>query len=417
MIELDEFRDRARSWLASVEPEFGRAARRGLSQDEDLALGRRYMAAKYEAGFSGINMPAEVGGQGLTGLHKIVFEEAEIPFAMPTGYFGVSVAMPLQIIIRYCEDRDWVRQRVIAGLRGDEIWCQLFSEPAAGSDLAALRTRAEAETNPGLGSGAGPGSGSGAGGWRLNGQKLWTSYAQYSDYGIMVARSDPTVPKHKGLTYFWIDMRSPGVTVRPLRLLDGEEQVNEVFFDDVRLDDSQRIGPVGGGFAVAMATLMIERYAGGDADGFGPPISAFVDLAREVELNGRPAIEDGRIRSAIARNYALRSGLDAIRKRAFQMMEAGLEPGPEGALNKLVSVRSRQKLSELAIDLQGPPGLAYDPEGFSKDDWVASWLSAPTGRIAGGADEMLLNTIAEKILGLPQDHRPDKGVPFNQIPA
>jgi len=401
MIDLEAFGEKARRWLESVAPEFGRAARLGLSQDEDLALGRRYMAAKYEAGFSGINMPVEVGGQGLTGLHKIVFEEAEMPFAMPSGYFGVSVAMPLQIIIRYCEDRDWVRERVIAGLRGEEIWCQLFSEPAAGSDLAALRTRAEPDGN----------------GWRVNGQKLWTSYAQYSDYGIIVARSDPAVPKHKGLTYFWIDMHATGVEVRPFRLLNGEEQCNEVFFDEVKLNDGQRIGPVGGGFAVAMATLMIERYAGGDADGFGPPMSAFVDLAREVEVNGRPAIEDGRIRSAIARNYAMRSGLDAIRKRAFQMMEAGLEPGPEGALNKLVSVRSRQKLSELAIDLQGPPGLAYDPEGYGKEDWVASWLSAPTGRIAGGADEMLLNTIAEKILGLPQDHRPDKGVPFNQIPA
>lgn len=401
MIDLEAFGEKARGWLKSVEPEFGRAARKGLSQDVDLALGRRYMTAKYEAGFSGINMAVEVGGQGLTGLHKIVFEEAESPFAMPAGYFGVSVAMPLQIIVRYCEDKAWVRERVIAGLRGEEIWCQLFSEPSAGSDLAGLRTKAEPDGN----------------GWAINGQKLWTSMAQYSDYGIIVARSDPTVPKHKGLTYFWIDMRTPGVTVRPFRMLNGEQQCNEVFFDDAKLDDGQRIGPVGGGFGVAMATLMIERYAGGDANGFGPPMSAFVDLAREVELNGRPAIEDGRIRAAIARNYASRSGLDAIRKRAFQMMEAGLEPGPEGALNKLVSVRSNQKLSELAIDLQGPSGLALDPDGNSRENWVASWLSSPTGRIAGGADEMLLNTIAERILGLPQDHRPDKGIPFNQIPA
>jgi alkylation response protein AidB-like acyl-CoA dehydrogenase len=162
---------------------------------------------------------------------------------------------------------------------------------------------------------------------------------------------------------------------------------------------------------------MIERYVAGDADGFGPTIPFFVDFAREVEVNGRPAIEDGRIRSAIARNFALRNGLNSIRDRAFLMMEAGMEPGPEGSLSKLVSVRSRQKLSELAIDLQGSQGLAYDPEATSKEDWVASWLSVPTGRIAGGADEMLLNTIAERILGLPQDHRPDKGVPFNQIPA
>ncbi|MCB2077714.1 MAG: acyl-CoA dehydrogenase family protein [Novosphingobium sp.] len=401
MIGLEEYRANGRAWLASVAGEFGNQARMGLTQDEDLALGRRYMAAKYDAGFGGINIPAEFGGQGLTGLHKVVFEEEEIPYNMPYGYFGVSTAMPLPILIRYCDDKAWVRERIVAALRGEEIWCQLFSEPAAGSDLAGLRTKAEPSGN----------------GWTLNGQKLWTSYAQYSDYGIIVARSDPSQAKHKGLTFFWVDMKSPGVTVRPFGLLNGEEQCNEVFFDDAKVDDGQRLGPVGGGFGVAMATLMIERYAGSDADGFGPPMSAFVQLAKEVEINGRPAIEDGRIRSAIARNHAMRNGLEAIRRRAFLAMEAGKEPGPEGALNKLVSVRSRQKLSELAIDLQGNLGFAWDDDGYIKADWAASWLSAPTMRIAGGADEMLLNTIAEKILGLPQDHRPDKGVPFNEIPA
>lgn len=401
MISVEEYRDKARAWLKSVAGEFGHAARQGLSQDQDLAMGRRYMAARYDAGFGGIHLPEEFGGQGLTGLHKIAFEEEEMPFAMPSGYFGVSTAMPLPILIRYCEDKDWVRERVIAGLRGAEIWCQLFSEPAAGSDLAGLRTKAEPDGN----------------GWRINGQKLWTTYAQYADYGIIVARSDPDEPKHKGLTYFWVDMKAGGVTVRPFLLLDREEQCNEVFFDDVKITDGQRLGPVGGGFGVAMATLMIERYAGSDADGFGPPMSAFVELARQTQINGRPALEDGRIRSAIARNHALRSGLDAIRMRAFQAMEAGQEPGPEGALNKLASVRSRQKLSELAIDLQGMQGLGWNEDGYQKEDWAQSWLSAPTMRIAGGADEMLLNTIAEKILGLPQDHRPDKGIPFNQIPA
>jgi alkylation response protein AidB-like acyl-CoA dehydrogenase len=226
------------------------------------------------------------------------------------------------------------------------------------------------------------------------------------------------VAKHKGLTFFWVDMHASGVTVRPVKLAAaGHDHVNEVFFDDVRLTDGQRLSSVGGGFATAMATLMIERYSASDPAGFGPSIETFVSLAREVEVNRRPAIDDGRVRSAIARSYAMRAGLEAITTRAMKMMAAGMEPGPEGSLNKLVSVRSRQKLSELAIDLMETLGLAWDPHASSKDDWVASWLAAPTGRIAGGADEMLLNTIAEKILGLPQDHRPDKGVPFNQIPA
>lgn len=401
MIALDAWQERAGAWLAAMAPEFGLAARAGLTQDEDLAVGRRYMAAKYDAGYSGITLPPEFGGQGLSHLHKVLFDTLEMQFAMPVAYFGVSTAMPLPILIRYGEDKTWVRERVIAALRGEEIWCQLFSEPAAGSDLAGLRTRAEG----------------GGQGWTVNGQKLWTTFAQYADYGILIARSDPTVPKHKGLTFFWIGMKAPGVTVRPFRLANGDIQCNEVFFDDVTMADSQRLGPVGGGFSVAIATLMIERYAASDADGFGPPIAAFIETMRPLTINGRPALEDGRVRSVIARNHALRQGLDSIRRRALLAMEAGMEPGPEGSLNKLFSVRSRQKLSELALDLQGAGGLSYAEGAYTKADWATSWMGAPTMRLAGGADEMLLNTIAEKILGLPQDHRPDKGVPFNAIPV
>jgi alkylation response protein AidB-like acyl-CoA dehydrogenase len=254
-------------------------------------------------------------------------------------------------------------------------------------------------------------------GWKLNGQKLWTSWAHYADYGVIVARTDPAAQKHKGLTYYWVDMKAPGVTVRPIKLAGGDSHVNEVFFDDVKIDDDHRMSPVGGGFGVALTTLMIERYVATDSAGFGPPIDLFVSLAEEVEINGKPAIQDGRVRSAIARNYAMRSALEAITARAMLMMRAGMEPGPEGSLNKLVAVRSRQKLSELAIDLQGAAGMHTDEHAFVKENWQSSWINAPTGRIAGGADEMLLNTIAERILGLPQDHRPDKGVPFNQIPA
>ena len=412
MSDPEAFRARARDWLEAAALRYGAAARKGLREEEDLALGRRYLAARFNAGFAGINWPAELGGQGLGPIEKVIFESEEMKHGFPTAYFGISLGMPVPILMRFGqgehgEHRDWVRERVIRALRGEEIWCQLFSEPAAGSDLAALRTRAEPD---------GP-EGSNDRGWKLNGQKLWTSWAQYSDYGVIVARTDPTVPKHKGLTYFWVDMKAPGVEVRPIKLAGGGSHVNEVFFDEVRLEDRQRLSPVGGGFAVAMATLMIERYVATDSGGFGPPLDLFVEHARAHDINGRPALEDARIRSQIARNHALRSGLEAITARAMRMMQAGMEPGPEGSLNKLVAVRSRQKLSELALDIAGPAGLAVNRDGAAKTDWGASWIEAPTGRIAGGADEMLLNTIAEKILGLPQDHRPDKGVPFNQIPA
>jgi alkylation response protein AidB-like acyl-CoA dehydrogenase len=168
---------------------------------------------------------------------------------------------------------------------------------------------------------------------------------------------------------------------------------------------------------VAMTTLMIERYIATDSAGFGPHLDLFVNLAKEIDVNGKPAIEDGRVRSAIARNYAMRNALDAITARAMKMMQAGMEPGPEGSLQKLVAVRSRQKLSELALDLMGTDAFHFDEHAYVKENWQTSWINAPTGRIAGGSDETLLNNIAERILGLPQDHRPDKGIPFNQIPA
>ena len=401
MSEHETYRLKALAWLESIAGEFGRDARRGLSEEQDLALGRRYQRAKFDAGYAGINWPTEFGGQGLSHIEKVIFDTEEMKFGLPNGYFGISLGMPVPILMRYGTDKEFAKERVIKALKGEEIWCQLFSEPAGGTDLAGLRLKAEQDGN----------------GWRLNGQKVWTSWAHYSDYGVIVARTDPTVPKHKGLTYFWVDMKAQGVEVRGIKLAGGDSHVNEVFFDNVRVEDEQRMSPVGGGFAVALTTLMIERYIATDSGGFGPHLDLFVDLAKEVQINGKPAIEDGRIRSAIARNYAMRAGLDSITARAMLMMQAGMEPGPEGSLNKLVAVRSRQKLSELAIDLQGTAGMALHPHAFIKEDWTASWLNAPTGRIAGGSDETLLNTIAERILGLPQDHRPDKGIPFNQIPA
>ncbi len=401
MSDLNAYRAKARAFLESMAPKYGRAVRAGNTVEQDLALGREYMAAKHDAGFAGINWPVEIGGQGLTHLHKITFDGEEMQFGMPVQFFGISLGMPVPILIHYCEDKEFVKERVRRALRGEEIWCQMFSEPSGGSDLAALRTKVEPDGN----------------GWKMNGQKIWTSWAQYCDYGVIVTRSDPTVEKHKGLTYFWIDMKAKGVDVRPIKLAGGDSHVNEIFFDDVRVEDSQRLGAVGGGFGVSLHTLMIERYIATDSAGFGPHLDEFVKLAQRIDLNGKPGIEDGRVRSAIARNHAMRAGLDAITKRAFAMMMAGMQPGPEGSLQKLVAVRSRQKLSEMAMDLMGNEGLAFDPHAYVKTDWGTSWLNAPTGRIAGGSDEVLLNTIAEKILGLPQDYRPDKGVPFNAIPA
>ncbi|MET0374435.1 MAG: acyl-CoA dehydrogenase family protein [Rhizorhabdus sp.] len=400
-LEIEAYRDQARIWLENQIPQFGRDARKGLSEGEDLALARRWQTVKYDAGYAAISWPKDHCGQGLSLLHRLAFEQEEIKHGFPNDYFGVSLGMPVPIVLRH-QPGEWTRERAKAALRGEEIWCQLFSEPAGGYDLAGLRARAELDPS--------------TGDWIVNGQKLWTTWAQYSDYGVIVVRTDPSVPKHKGLTYFWVDMKAAGVTVRPVRLAEGRSEVNEVFFDDVRIPDSQRLGAVGGGFGVAMETLTIERYQATDPAGFGPPLQLFIDEAKNTQIRGKPAIEDGRVRERIARTYAMQSAMGAIYQRTLLSLAAGLQPGPEGAVHKLVSVRARQKLSEFAIDLQGVQGMRFDESLSRKESWAKSWLTAPTGRIAGGADEMLLNTIAEKILGLPQDHRPDKGVPFNQIP-
>ena len=400
MTELNVFVGRASAWLDEVAPRFGRDARVGLTEEEDLAHGRAYLAERYEAGFAGIDWPERFGGLGLTATHKRLFELEERRYGFPTVYFGISLGMPVPVIMQFAKDDEWIRARVIAALRGEEIWCQLFSEPAAGSDLAGLRLRAERVGSD----------------WQLTGQKLWTSWAQYSDFGVIVARSDFDAPKHKGLTYFWVDMRAPGITVKPIKLAGGGTDVNEVFFDGAHVPDDQRLSDVGGGFGVAIATLMLERYVITDSAGLGPPLHKLLSMTQSITRNGEFLIADGRVRALMAKHYSLRNAIDAITTRASQLMETGMEPGPEGSLQKLFAVRARQKLSEYAIDLQGLSGLRRNPNAEPRDDWQSSWLDAPIGRIAGGSDETLLNTIAERILGLPQDHRPDKGMPFSDIP-
>lgn len=398
MADLDTFRATVRAWLAGHSGVYGVEARRGLAHAEDLALARRWQRVKYDAGYAGISWPKTYGGGGLSELEQAIFAEEEAKFGFGTSYFGISLGQPIPVILKYADEE--TRQRFShPALKGEEIWCQLFSEPAAGSDLAGIRLRAARDGDD----------------WVLNGQKLWTSWAQLSDYGIIVTRTDPTVAKHKGLTFFWLDMKTPGITVRPVKLANGEHDVNEVFFDDVRIPDAQRLGAVGGGFGVAIDTLMIERYSAADEFGFGPALAEFVDLAKTRTIRGRPAIEDGRTRRDIANAFRQQRALAAIRTRTFMALEAGFEPGPEGAVHKLVSMRLRQKMSAAAMDLMGGEGVTLDPQRFPKEDFAHSWLTVPTLRIAGGADEMLLNTIAERLLGLPQDYRPDKAVAFDQI--
>ncbi|MEY2875434.1 MAG: hypothetical protein RLZZ373_2805 [Pseudomonadota bacterium] len=394
---LTQYRQQAAAWLAEQAPRFSGEARRGLTFEQDLALARQWQALKAAQGYAGITLPTVYGGAGGTELQKLAFAEEELRHDLPGIYYSVSLSNPLPIFLRYAPEA-MRRDLAPRALRGEQIWCQMFSEPSAGSDLAALRTRAERDGD----------------GWRLNGQKLWTSWAQIADWGVIIVRTDPSALKHAGLSYFFIDMKSPGITVRPIRRLGGEHDLNEVFLDNVFVPDTQRLGAVGAGFRVAIETLMIERYAVMDESGYAPSLEALADKAAGLTLAGRPALDNAEFRNALAQALVERQGLRNIHRRALNAMMAGQEPGPEGSLRKLLLGRSRQRLAALAMDLQGPEALELPADARPPNHFTSAWLD-PSLRIAGGTDEVLLNTLAERVLGLPQDHRPDKGVPFNQI--
>ncbi|WP_075790690.1 acyl-CoA dehydrogenase family protein [Massilia putida] len=394
--DLEAYRADAVAWLAANAPDYSGAARAGLTVAQDIDLGRAWQRLKADAGYAGITLPVRYGGAGRSELEKIIFCEEEMRYDLPVLYFGVSLGNPVPIMLRHAREEDRARLGPPA-IRGEQIWCQLFSEPSAGTDLAALRLKAERRGD----------------GWLLNGQKVWTSWAQIADWGVLIARTDPTLPKHAGLTYFYVDMKSPGITVRPIRRLVDDPDLNEVFFDDVYIPDTQRLGAVGEGFKVAIETLMIERYAVTDDSGYGPPLEAFLSLARESTINDRPALEDGEIRALVAQVFIERQGLRSIHRRAIAELAAGRAPGPEGAIRKLLLGRTRQRLGAAAIDLLGADGVRMAPDASQLRDFARSWMD-PSLRIAGGTDEVLINTLAERVLGLPQDFRPDKGLPFNQ---
>lgn len=392
--ELEAFRARAVAFMQPHVAEFGQSARLGLSLDDDIALARRWQATKAEAGFAGLTFPVEYGGQGLSQLEQVLFVEEESARGFPSPYFVISLSMPIPMMLRYATPEQKALY-VPPALRGEQIWSQLFSEPSTGSDLAAVRTRAVRDGD----------------GWIISGQKVWTTFAQYSDFGVIVARTDPDAPKHRGLTYFFVDLKAPGVSVRPIRQLHGSEEFNEVFFDDVRIPDVWRLGEIGAGFRLAVETLMIERYtAAADETGFGPPLEALTAIAETARLNGGSALDDGRTKAVIARAYMTQQGLSAIHDKSVLELAAGREPGPEGSIHKLVGARGRREVALWALDLLGADGLRFDASAHPrpKTDFAMSWMDQPTLRIAGGTDEMLLNTVAERILGLPQDYRPDK---------
>ncbi|MGA7804449.1 acyl-CoA dehydrogenase [Bradyrhizobium sp.] len=400
------FRAEARQWIAANAPkEFeeeltkSSLGRIKLQKHDIVEVAKRWQKKKADGGWACLQWPKDYGGRGATAVERVIWQQEEGVYFKLTSPFQIGEGMCGPTVMAYGSEAD--KRRYLPKIAsGEEIWCQLFSEPAGGSDVAGLRTRAENRGDE----------------WIINGQKIWTSGAHYSDYGILITRTDPNVPKHKGLTMFFIDMKSPGVDVKPIKQANGMQEFNEVFFTDLHVPDSQRLGAVGDGWNVSLTTLMNERLTIGArlATGFAELFEFCSNLMTEDGL----AIDDRATRSRLA-NWAVKnSGLKYTSYRAISALSKGERPGPENSIGKLVAGTMLQDIASYALDLQGAAGVLTDPQiAEAAGQFQTLLMSSPSTRIAGGTDEILRSIIAERVLGLPGDIRVDKDVPFNKIPT
>ena len=353
-------------------------------EHEELAKAQTWRATKFDAGFGWITGPTSHGGRELPYPYQRAWDSLESRYVVPNqSFFTIGLGMVAPTILAHASDA--ARQAYLTKMyRGDIVGCQLFSEPGAGSDLASLQTRAERDGEE----------------WIINGQKVWTSGAHYSDIGEIICRTDPNQPKHRGLTGFVVDMRAPGVEVRPLRQMTGGASFNEVFFTDVRVRDDHRLGDVNNGWNVALTTLMNERAAigaGGGGGGVGGLMTRAIEMARHYGLSTDPLIRDQLVDVIINMRVA-----NYNNQRAMDKIKAGQLPGPEMSLAKLTGTMNTTRLANLVASILGPR-LVADSGEWGTYAWSQLVLGSPGGRIAGGSDEVMRNIVAERVLGLPKD--------------
>lgn len=392
------YRAQVKHWLAQHAAEY-RTPSVARGDEDFMRAAKDWQRKKYAAGYVGIVWPKQMGGQGGTPMQQIIFNQEEARYFAPVAPFAIGLGMCIPTVATH-GPADAVQRFVQPAMIGDEIWCQLFSEPGAGSDLAGIRTRAEKDGDD----------------WIINGQKVWTSYAHKADFGILVTRTDPGLPKHKGLTMFYIDMKTPGVEVRPIKQMSGSSEFNEVFFTNVRLRDSQRLGAVGEGWKVSLTTLMHERLAVGGKPANAPGVKEMIELARAIDRGSGNALEDAMVRERIADIYIADEGIDLTRMRSISALSRGQIPGPEQSISKVVVAKMMQEMGVFATDMAESAGLLSNNSALPHlDKLQAGYLWSAGLRIAGGTDEILRNIIAERVLGLPGDSRPDKDIPFNEL--
>ena len=396
-LTLDEFRERTQEFLAANAVSRSEAPLE-WTEDSLVAECRRFHGAQADAGLGGITYPVEYGGLGLDKSYLEVFNQELSQHQAPLVPAAISHGMCLPVMNDFGtpEQRARYQARMI---RCDDIWCQMFSEPGAGSDVASLATRAVRDGDE----------------WVLNGQKVWTSGAQYCDYGMCVARTNPSQPKHRGLSMFIVDLSLPGVDVRPLRQINGSSHFNEVYLTEVRVAHDCLVGGEGEGWNVAVAMLMYERVAiGAGGTGAMGGRNTSKQLIREAQQRGRAA--DPVAREALADLYIRERIQSFIGMRIRQAAEAGRAPGPEGSIAKLNAAILGRQASDVAIELAGPSGQAWAADDEDGGRWADGVVGAPGMGIAGGTNEVQRNIIGERVLGLPKEPDPYKGQPWNSVP-
>src|ERR1700720_1601130 len=400
------FRAEAKAWIAANAPKqyeedlkkasLGRTQIKGANI---LEVAKAWQKKKPDPGGACLHWPKEYGGRGASPIERVIWQQEEGAFGRLSGMFIIGHGMCGATMMAYAGEEQ--RRKYLPPLAsGEKIWCQLFSEPAGGSDVAGLRTRAERRGDD----------------WIINGQKIWTSGAHYSDYGILLTRTDPDAPKHKGLTMFFLDMKSKGIEIKPIKQANGHSDFIEVNFTDVKIPDAQRLGEVNDGWNVSLTTLMNERMSIGAGVATGFP--ELFEFCSNLMLEDGLAIDDRNVRSKLA-NWAVKaSGLKYTSMRAISALSKGERPGPENSIGKLVAGSMIQDVAAYALDLQGAAGVLSGPGGAeAAGKFQGRLLRTPGTRCGGGTDEIMRNIIAERVLGLPGDIRVDKDVPFNKIPT
>jgi alkylation response protein AidB-like acyl-CoA dehydrogenase len=401
--DLDGLADRARAFLEAHVPR-----RRPALEDLGMSAGgvhdsspmtvtavKQYQQALYEAGLAGLTWPCEYGGQGLPPFAQTIFNTAAADFDVPTRVVGIGLGMcgPTLLVHGTHEQKERFLRPM---LRGDEIWCQLFSEPAAGSDIAAVQTRAVRDGDV----------------WIVNGQKVWSSVAHHSTWGLALVRTDIEAPKHDGLTMMIVDMRDPGVEVRPLRQMDGGANFNEVFFTNVTVPTDRVVGDVNDGWNVARTTLTNERFAvAGGRQGNTSVAMPILRLIKELEL-----VPSECLRQELARLYTMDFVLRLLQQRSRQSREAGRRPGPEGSVAKLVNSRLQKQAAAVRLSLIGAAGMACEPDDGFASGLMDGFVASPAASIGGGTDEVQKNIIGERVLGLQREPQVDRGLPFASPP-